>query len=109
VTTRNVELFDELIATLEKTPDSGFNMSVWQCGTVACIGGHLCWMYGLDGVIECRKALGIDSRTADDLFFMENAGLNYDDVTKAHAIRVVKHLRDTGIVDWDGTRHEPQS
>lgn len=90
-------------------PLKGFNMGVWRCGSVGCIGGWTNYLYppadGRSTSFDAASQLGLDDVTADELFFPgEAAGWNgrwdYTDVTPAMAATVIRNLVDTGRVDW---------
>jgi hypothetical protein len=108
-------------------PDLGFNMQYFvaasrpwtpdrsgaKCGTVACIAG---WTRAVrNGAIPKHAAtihdfryhheaqwLGIDAKDARALFLPEDlpGGPNYDSITPAHAVAVLRHLAEIGKVDW---------
>lgn len=101
----------------------GFNMATWaddgkggpatpdrsghNCGTVACIGGWVdavrlrttdaCTIMDADseGTVEF---LGITQDQAANLFFPR--GFSGGKHTPAQAVRVLRHLAETGEVDW---------
>lgn len=104
-------------------PDLGFNMGNWvakesstrpdrsghSCGTVACIAG---WTKRIRTQIPVginedfywgpeAKWLGLDVDEGEELFFGDDwtcAHLN--DVTPSEAVAVLRHLAETGEVDW---------
>lgn len=100
-------------------PDLGFNMSLWidrkpgpeddrsghNCGTTACIAG---WAVAVmnGGVIpevgvpiqdDAEKYFGLNWTDGEDLF------VNWvgKSPTPAEAVIVLRHLAETGEVDWD--------
>lgn len=76
------------------------------CGTVCCIVGHVHHMFGTTDIWEARKALGLGCLTAHTNLFVP-PGWADDWATVAakypreRAVRVLRHLAATGIVDWD--------
>lgn len=87
-----------------------------SCGTVSCIAGWTCLVAGglndADSLREIeatqsvyaipRRAaeiLGIDFETRYDLFTPHGAG-PWASITPAHAVAVLRHLAETGVVDW---------
>lgn len=106
--------------------DLGFNMALWagepedypaaidksghNCGTVACIGGtaDALRLKTTDpevllsaNVSDTEKWLGIDSKTAASLFFMDGEGPTaLAKVSASQAVRTLRHLAATGNVDW---------
>lgn len=111
-------------------PDLGFNMgegvartdefnpdlSGNHCGTVACIAG---WSRAVqlsriprfkeecanwDGIKgDARKFLGLDRKTANELFEPDGEVAFDDRITPAHAINALRTLAITGKVDWAGS------
>jgi hypothetical protein len=94
-----------------------------SCGTVACLAG---WAHGLryprrsinrliaDAKIETdaetgdfggvtwvsgAEFLGLDFDQAHELFLPSGVG-PWDKITPAHAVAVLRHLAETGEVDW---------
>lgn len=104
-------------------PDLGFNMGDWvahasdeapdrsghSCGTVACIAG---WAQRLrtgvplsaDSVVWWEPEaewLGLGGDASDTLFMGDDeTNKRLADVTPAEAVRVLRHLAETGEVDW---------
>lgn len=83
-----------------------------SCGTVACIAG---WTLALQGhitesmsdsdevglgVSEAAEFLGLEGRKAFELFFAYTFPGSRGKITAAHAVRVLRHLAETGAVDW---------
>lgn len=86
-----------------KRPNSnlrGFNMASWHCGTVGCIAG---WA---GKIFDCHyayagEALDLPWATSDALFMAK--GIHWsrmDQIKPAHAAAVLRHLAETGKVDW---------
>lgn len=73
------------------------------CGTVCCIGGSAQLLAtgrvddSQDGEEEAIAWLGIDFDASRALFYPDDMRSR----TKAKAVRVLRHLAKTGIVDWD--------
>lgn len=74
------------------------------CGTIGCIAGLAAAIAGYPETSGCspsfvaREWLGVDKPTASNLFTPN--GINYNEVTPLQAAAVVRHLRETGVVDW---------
>lgn len=104
-------------------PDLGFNMAAYLtsnepdksghgCGTVACIAGWafevstnrrpVDWHDDVDGV--AAAFFGIDARTAEKLFVpLADVRATFFPLLHAeprHAVAVLRHLAETGEVDW---------
>ena len=109
----NKENIQKLIDCLEES--NTFNMSVGRnkCGTPGCIVGH--WLY-LKSKKEYRmeefaKYMGIEISKAEKIFRPENEHKSWRIgkeksykkrfVSKYDAIRMLKHLKDTGKVVWN--------
>lgn len=125
----NKERILALADLIEKQPhtpvqaESGFNMAdlVRECGTPACIAGWAAWEEeGRPAAVSApdtgwcleRKAqqyLGLApsgeaelSDTAYSLFYPEGDQVGfYDEITPAQAAACLRHLAETGEVDWD--------
>ena len=109
----------------ETTPVMGFNMNYVReisasseedmtghgCGTVSCIAG---WTLAIDSDFKIDKKitpddplwkgaaahlLGLDKEAAHNLFMAVGAA-DIEEVTPAEAIAVLRHLAETGEVDW---------
>lgn len=104
----------------EKNGVAGFYMPLFwaekSCGTVCCIGGTAAKWWGENPDIEPmasavgRDILGLSDDAADELFFVSRCMDVYlTDITPAWAARCIDHLIATGVVDWKGTRNEPQA
>lgn len=100
-------------------PEFGFNMAGFRairgywpdrtghdCGTTCCIAG---WAAGTGGdgwqiEARARERLGLTISEANRLFFAEDAEGNIstdlEKVEPAHAVAVLRHLAETGVVDW---------
>lgn len=89
---------------------SGFNMEDFThpCGTPACIAGWAAFMF--DKEFEPGKTtmkysehagmlLGLDYRKAADLFLL-TPGIGLEEITPAHAATTLRHLAETGDVEW---------
>lgn len=84
-----------------------FNMGYWSCGTVACIGGWAdCLWAGEEGWLMATKdILDLEHNKAEELFYpgsTRNAEheYNYEDITPKMAASCIRHLVETGEVDW---------
>jgi hypothetical protein len=80
--------------TGDRLQPTHFNMRHWHCGTCACIGGHAEAMFGHPDALE------LDSDQEDELFYPSNPPLKYDEIQPADAAKVLRHLAETGEVDW---------
>lgn len=83
--------------------NAGFNMLTWNdaepCGTVCCIGGHIA-PTGNDKLTQVAQQLGISIDTADLLCHPLLPVYDWGRITPAQAARVLRHLAETGKVDW---------
>lgn len=84
------------------------DMSGSGCGTTACIAG---WAKAIAlgrtpqnyfGVHEdAQHWLGLSLEQADTLFYGLGRGIiSLPDISSAHAVSVLRHLAETGEVDW---------
>lgn len=84
------------------------NFTHHDCGTPACIYGHIVpadqdepgWGKG-------AHALGISLAQAEELFCILSGGVGFNEVTPAHAAACLRKLAATGEVDWLGTKPSP--
>lgn len=89
---------------------SGFTMLNWthDCGTPACIAGWANYLHNSDGreqvrmesAYRARLWLGLGEEDADELFGIGEDDPGLESVTPTHAAAVLRHLADTGEVDW---------
>lgn len=107
----------------------GFNMNYWNkersCGSVCCIGGAVDQWFvepsKRDNIVACGRAseienivrreessaaeaLGLDSHEAICLFFPTDLIDDLEYISPAWAARCIRHLMETGEVDWLGTQ-----
>lgn len=83
-------------------PLTAFTMELWHCGSVGCIGGWACKLFNDGNVVgteEVAPLLGLSFETANTLFYPPNR-LDYSSITPAQAATVIRHLVETGEVDW---------
>jgi hypothetical protein len=99
-------------------PDLGFNMALLngegsadlsghECGTVACIAGWTCAVAKIAPSFEgAREFLGLERKQSSvsdyhngNLFFPDLKSDHWD-ATPSQAVAVLRHLAETGIVDW---------
>ncbi|PZP62989.1 MAG: hypothetical protein DI604_28090 [Delftia acidovorans] len=115
----NKERILALANLIEKQPHSaveevsGFNMVsyVHACGTPACIAG---WAVASEGTpsplahqpiqptgvsSRAAKYLGLEYPEAEELFL--GGVYDLDEITPAQAAACLRHLAETGEVDWD--------
>lgn len=99
----------------ELESEFGFNMEDFThpCGTPSCIAG---WAVFQAGGLEkdyhanskvAAEILGLEHRQAEDLFFAWRSKIGLEEITPFHAAATLRHLAETGDVDWDATA--PQS
>ena len=107
-------------------PKLGFNMCVFGakadsafadrtdksghgCGTVACIAGTArtlrtgrIFLIRVSRFRWSKEAdwLGLDENDANELFFAAAANIDLEDIEPAQAVAVLRHLAETGKVDW---------
>jgi hypothetical protein len=109
-------------ATLTKDHGIGFNMAYFfessghledhthqECGTTACIAGWASLISEKEvaarddpDVMEdvAMEYLGLSNMQAVDLFYARCVRKPMADITQAEAVRVLRHLAETGKVDW---------
>jgi len=128
--TENIKKLIALLETGDVVDINGthlkFNMDTFgesnECGTSACIAGWAA-VLGTGKPLMIRRTswgedvttheygsigeyagewLGLDAITENDLFYGEGDGyvVNLNDIDRAWAIRTLKHLLETGEVDW---------
>ena len=127
-TERIDELIEHIADLPINEPVVGFNMTTvayatlpnhrthdtsgWNCGTTACIAGHALLLKGDNinrliwtdaGVLmeEAREWLGLDHDQANVLFADRPYGVAMSSVNPGMALRTLRHLRETGVVNWD--------
>ena len=104
-----------------------FDMEVFgdehPCGTAACIAGWAVARFGEnddaeeidhrrplgDAVFDgAQSVLGLSFPEAHQLFAPNERrdGVSMSDVTASHAVRTLRHLAETGEVDWRATMKE---
>ena len=95
------------------------------CGTAACIAGWTVARFGKSGratKVDHRRpvefhgpvsdtaatVLGLDVDVAEGLFMpcLLRDGVSIGEVTASHAVRTLRHLAETGEVDWRATMKE---
>lgn len=79
-------------------PDSNdwFNMGVWKCGTVHCLGGEAENIMGKDISVQ-------DKITLKRLFYPWNVKFEYRNwtyITAEHAAGTLRHYLETGKIVW---------
>lgn len=115
----NNENFDKLEAWLEKQPnDEIFDMSFWRvrhpCSTIMCMGGFCQAQSEASGLttfnadfMAAANWLGINEVLAEMLF--HPWPINYSHwkyITPSMALRVVRHFRERGWVNWRAVADE---
>ena len=99
--------------TVVEPEEEGFNLAVWWdglCTSVGCIGGWTLQLMQQDGIpFGNRNAeqaamhyLGLNPAQAGAIFYPndEQLPLEYSEVDADHAAAVVRHLAETGEVNW---------
>lgn len=84
-------------------PDAVLN----ECGTAACIAGWTLVVFqpeqlSTKGAVDAEPYLGLNEGQAFKLF--TPPGWKTERYTRAHAVRVLDHLLETGEVNWIDTR-----
>jgi len=128
----NIKKVRDVIAAL---PAARFAMDEWSwnqvtfrrataremlhgCGTVGCIAGWATaladpsgeWRIDGDAAAVAEEWLELDSENADALFTPRTIRADdWTNITRAHAVRVLDHLLETGEVDWKSTRRAKAS
>lgn len=112
----NVERINALADMIEVMPhttvsaEEGFSMANWShdCGTPACIAGWAAYLAKGPGVLinhSCYDVaadfLDINVCLADELFEPRLGDVDlWDEIEPKHAAEVLRHLAQTGNVDW---------
>jgi hypothetical protein len=116
----------ELATVIERAPhhtsslfDDGvvcsFSMSVWRCGTTACIGGWVETLHGephklFHGSVGVAKVLGISYEQAEALCYPGALCIGlYEDITPAEAADTLRRLAATGKVEWKIERQDERA
>jgi hypothetical protein len=104
--------------TFDEEPDHEYSVdnSGHDCGTVACIAGHAVLidhnvnaeptyeeaqkLMNTAFLGEARQILGLDYDTAYELFFAREAPISRHRIKSDQAVRTLRHLAETGEVDW---------
>ena len=105
--------FDEYTSDM----DRAFTMcrSSYECGAPACIMGHVAAMdqetlgfVAAESTYDVSRALGITPEQSHELCVPGHGHANYlrhqeepGWITKAHAVAVLRHLANTGRVEWE--------
>jgi hypothetical protein len=78
-----------------------------DCGTAACIGGYCGLLMGQsvdetrnNSIRPYREWLGISEEEVYLLFFAHGCATPFEKITAEQAVKVLEHLRDTGVVYW---------
>lgn len=106
----NRERILQLADVIEKTPHAqpdywsegpltSFNMSEWRYGTCGCLGGWVEHLFRDEDDLHARDLLDIEGDAAEELFY-PTGFTTYKDILPARAARVLRHLAETGKVDW---------
>jgi hypothetical protein len=104
----NIEKINEVIESVRNTDPDTFNM----VDDATCILNHIDPnVSGKNMPIEkANRQLGLSYTEGKDLFIYishtSKGRVGIRDATNMDAVRVLEHLRDTGIVDWSVARPE---
>lgn len=84
----------------------GMDFNSQECGSVGCIAGWALSMFTQKQPSqftfdEAGRELGLNSVTADMLFFGRGCELELFEIHPYHAAAVIRHLVETGEVEWD--------
>lgn len=95
----------------------GLEHSNW-CGTNACIAGHAILMspefverivdgkyWTINDHTDAKNLMGLTVEQADALFYGGEIGTDRIGDNRAWAVRCLRKLLETGVVDWEGTEH----
>lgn len=101
----NKERLELLADHIEKLPPEKFDMWQW-CGTACCVAGHAISLAGIrprhkdetPGLAQKWLGLTMDQRTA---LFSPIGRLGAMSSPPKRAAAVVRHLKDTGKVEWE--------
>lgn len=118
--TCDVNLGFNMGAFVAKWASGAFDKSGRECGTTACIAG---WTRRVrtkkpvravpTGNFDWRKEgawLGLSEAEAHDLFCAEDEAYGrLDDITPSQAVSCLRHLAETGKVDWERALSAPVS
>lgn len=125
MTTINTDNINRVIDRIEREPDHRFDMAQW-CGTAACIGGWCEILLHEDAANRMLPSTASNLDAAkdalvkkldqpvliDDEQVHEFLGITFDEAeelfypgaffqkTKPVALECLRHLRDTGEIDW---------
>ena len=83
-----------------------------DCGTIACIAGWACRLAGVPANFgSARKFLGIPENLRDPLFYAHGSAVQdrLEDIQPQTAVAVLRHLAETGEVDWNRALAAPVS
>ena len=75
-----------------------------ECGTAGCIGAFsdILWGEAVNHSEErLANLLGIGFVAVNNLVYMWNSSFDLPDVTRDDAVAVLRHLANTGKVQWD--------
>lgn len=112
---------------------TGFNMGMvfHTCGTPACLAGYMCATAVSDGFLPVQDFMNggtsaylkagawmhdvpVEEYYREGTYYFNLfepdsriAGKNWDDITPQDAAKVIRHLADTGEVDWSIIQEEP--
>jgi hypothetical protein len=107
--TENIIALANLIETLPQAgfgSKEGFFMGNWRhdCGTPSCIAGWAVHLAGIDcsrSQVATKAADWLDLDIEDEQeLFDPGHHLPYEAITPQHAAKVLRHLAETGVVDW---------
>ena len=105
--TENIIALADLIETLPQAgfgSKEGFFMGNWRhaCGTPSCIAGWAVHLAGIDcgpHQVPDKAADWLDLPIGEE-WELFDPDLPYSSITPQHAAKVLRHLAETGVVDW---------
>ena len=77
------------------------NVAISQCGTFACIGGHMAQLMGMTGYEEIQSYVSAH-KDLHELFYPDSEeDLNWDDITPTQAVMAIDNFLKTGNPEWN--------
>lgn len=83
--------------------DGQFNMnqSISECGTFACIGGHMAQIMGMTEYEDIQPFVS-DHKELHELFYPDFDGdMDWDDITPTQAVMAIDNFLNTGDPAWN--------
>lgn len=105
--TRTIDDLIEIIRAVDNSPSSkcGFDMyrdASWRPCVACCIGGHAALALGNNELTAeyAVEGFGVKEDASEDICYPPEGHPGWG-AKPHHAIALLEHYRDTGIVDWD--------